>query len=207
VPDFDEIVERAKRTSSRAAILSLLLLGVVLSAVAYSVLQLRSLQSQKVDVAAQIKDLETQRDNLQTQRNGLQIEVNGLQKSLKDARDTVNNVVPVIKYFPKNLDEKRVEKLLQARGFAFTTGHGKEDLSNKPTSAIFFGQAVKLDAVKSVATALIKGGVTLLVIRPIQSKDPGKANMIEIGSTAHPGSNSPVTVERIQSAKTLAEFS
>jgi len=112
-----------------------------------------------------------------------------------------------IQYFPKDADGMRVGAALKDLGFQVSKGQGNPELRRQSTNAIFFGPDVKLEDLKVVAVALVKGGASLRVIRPIQRTAPDKGNLIEIGTTGSVGNNPPLTVEKIQSAKTLTDFS
>jgi hypothetical protein len=195
VTDFDEFVERAKRTSFRAGIASLFVLVVIVSAVLYSALQLRSLESKKADVKGQIILLTNQLDELQQKFDVAHLAVSAVSKR----RDTK------VVYYPKDKDGKRVEAALKDLGFQVIQGHGNPELEEKETNAIFFGPRVKLEDLKLVAVALVKGGVTIQVIRP--SHIAANADVIQVAHSDHPGTNSPFTPETIENAQTLGNFS
>ena len=214
--DFDEVVARAKRTSFRASIASLFVLLVIVSAVLYSEVQLRSLQSKKADVTAQINLLKVQHTQLLAQNEQLNVQRDELQRKLdilQGKYDVAHLAVSAaskrrdtkVVYYPKDTDGKRVEAALKDLGFQVVEGHGNAELGKKETNAIFFGPRVKLEDLKLVAVALVKGGVTIQVIRP--SHIAANADVIQVANSQHLGSNPPFTIETIESAKTLGNFS
>jgi hypothetical protein len=106
----------------------------------------------------------------------------------------------VVEYFPKNVDENRVESALTELGF--TLRKPAAIVQQIPTNAIWFGSPVDIEDVKLVALTLIRAGVQIRSIRPIQDYLVNKKDLplIQVGADSSVVNDPPLTVEQIQAA-------
>ena len=122
-----------------------------------------------------------------------------LQQSLPRAgREKRKSVV--VEYFPKNVDENKVEAALTELGF--TLRKPAAIVQQIPTNAIWFGSPVDIEDVKLVALTLIRAGVQIRAIRPIQDYLVNKKDLplIQVGADSSVVNDPPLTVEQIQAA-------
>ncbi|MGB7947259.1 MAG: hypothetical protein WCH75_06225, partial [Candidatus Binatia bacterium] len=71
-----------------------------------------------------------------------------------------------------------------------------------PTNAIWFGSPVDIEDVKLVALTLIRAGVQIRAIRPIQDYLVNKKDLplIQVGADSSVVNDPPLTVEQIRAA-------
>jgi hypothetical protein len=103
-----------------------------------------------------------------------------------------------VEYFPKNVDENKVEAALSELGF--TLSKPRALVTGIPTNAIWFGSPVSVDDVKLVALTLIRAGVQIRAIRPSQLPDKKDRPLIQVGADSSIVDDPVLTVEAIQRA-------
>jgi hypothetical protein len=103
-----------------------------------------------------------------------------------------------VEYFPKNVDENKVEAALIELGFTLSKPHAF--VTGIPTNAIWFGSPVGIDDVKLVALTLIRAGVQIRAIRPSQLPANRDRLLIQVGADASIVDEPALTVEAIQRA-------
>jgi len=106
-----------------------------------------------------------------------------------------------VEYFPKNVDQNKVEAALIELGFQLRKA--TTIVPNLPSNAIWFGTPVDIEDVKLVALTLIRAGVEIKAIRPIQDHLTSKkdAPIIQVGADVSIVARPPMTVEAIRAAK------
>lgn len=105
-----------------------------------------------------------------------------------------------VEYFPKNVDENKVEAALAELGFSLRKP--PPVVHAIPTNAVWFGLPVAVEDVKLVALTLIRAGVQIRAIRPIQDYLVAKRDLplIQVGADAAVINDPPLTVEAINAA-------
>jgi hypothetical protein len=83
-----------------------------------------------------------------------------------------------IQYFKKNQDGNNIVTILKESGFKFTI---KEAINEYPTNAIWYGNKIKLETVKLIASSLMKNGIKLRSIKPFKYQK-SKGYLIQIGN-------------------------
>jgi hypothetical protein len=106
----------------------------------------------------------------------------------------------IVEYFPKNVDENKVEAALTELGF--TLRKPAAIVQRIPTNAIWFGSPVDIEDVKLVALTLIRAGVQIRSIKPIQDYLVNKKDLplIQVGADSSVVDDPPLTVEAIRAA-------
>ena len=121
-------------------------------------------------------------------------------KPISNAPPVPSGQKPVIQYFAKSTDNDAVSRALRNGGFEFVKVPGQRAES---TNCIWIGDAVSLADIKSVATALVRGGVPLRVIRRFRESSGPKANLIEIGADRALVNAPVLTADQIQNMSEL----
>ncbi len=111
--------------------------------------------------------------------------------SSKESREAIT-----IQYFPKDVDQKKVEDALQELGF--TLEKKLPLVRDVPTNAIWFGEKVKLDDVKLVAYTLTRAGVQIRGIEHFRASSGPKALLIQVGASRFIENDPVFTVEGIR---------
>lgn len=100
-------------------------------------------------------------------------------KRIRETETRTSGNIPLIEYFPKDVDDAIVTAALKDSGFEFRKGNSATVL---PTNAIWVGDSVTLDDTKFVALTLIRAGVKLREIRRFQSPTTANSRKIQIGA-------------------------
>jgi hypothetical protein len=121
-----------------------------------------------------------------------------LQKTPRVGRERRRSIT--VEYFPKNVDGNKVEAALTELGF--TVRKPAAIVSSISTNAVWFGSPVDVEDVKLVALTLIRAGVQIRAIRPIQDYIVNKRDLplIQVGADASILNDPPLSVAAIQSA-------
>lgn len=212
--NLNDLLASAEKKSAQAGWLALLGLGVMLAAVVYTYAELSNLRKAVTTTTKQLAAIQQTKSIAQDQLDSLQKELTETTKFLEQARaqksailkfaDSIPSTAPRnvrIIYYPKNQDQDRVAKALEALGF--TIDRGKPKVEN-PTNTLFFGSEVPPEDIKLVALTLIKAHVELRGIRPIRNDVSKKAKVIEIGFSAKAEGNPVLTLDYIASAETFS---
>lgn len=106
-----------------------------------------------------------------------------------------------IEVFSKDIDAEKVDQALRDLGYPVT--RPRAIVKDTPTNALWFGSAVPLEDVQVVALALMRAGITLRAIRPIQDELVAKKDLplIQVGADTGVVDRPPWTVERLLTAK------
>lgn len=102
-----------------------------------------------------------------------------------------------IELFAKDLDQALVNQALQELGYPVLRPRAL--VGDTATNALWFGSAVPLQDVRVVALALIRAGVKLRAIRPIQDSLVAKKDLplIQVGADKGVLDQPPYTVEQV----------
>jgi hypothetical protein len=106
----------------------------------------------------------------------------------------------IVKYYSKEVDQKRIVVELEAAGIEYRDREPSRKMSKRQTNAMWFGSDVSLADVKYVALTLIRAGVKIQGIRPYStsSTNPAyKRNIIEIGASVDVENEPAYTIEGI----------
>jgi hypothetical protein len=105
-----------------------------------------------------------------------------------------------VEYFPKNVDENKVEAALAELGFSVRKPPAV--VQAIPTNSIWFGSPVDIEDVKLVALTLIRAGVQIRAIRPIQDYLVTKKDLplIQVGADSSVVNDPALTAEAISAA-------
>ena len=109
-----------------------------------------------------------------------------------------------VQYFPKNVDENKVESALTELGF--TLDKKRAPVPGIPTNAIWYGTPVSIEDVKLVALTLIRAGVQIRAIRPFADYSPRRnAALIQVGADVAVVNDPPLSVEGIRDVSRLSK--
>lgn len=105
-----------------------------------------------------------------------------------------------VEYFARGVDDNKVEAALLGLGFTVRKPDAK--FPGAPSNAIWFGSAARIDDVKLVALTLVRAGVRIVAIRPLQTYLAGKKDqaLIQVGTDMSMLDAPGLTVEQIQKA-------
>ena len=105
-----------------------------------------------------------------------------------------------VEYFPKNVDENKVEAALAELGFSVRKPPAV--VHAIPTNSIWFGSPVDIEDVKLVALTLIRASVQIRAIRPIQDYLITKKDLplIQVGADSSVVNDPVLTAEEINAA-------
>jgi hypothetical protein len=105
-----------------------------------------------------------------------------------------------VEYFPKNVDENKVEAALAELGFSVRKPPAV--VHAIPTNSIWFGSPVDIEDVKLVALTLIRASVQIRAIRPIQDYLVTKKDLplIQVGADSSVVNDPVLTAEEINAA-------
>jgi hypothetical protein len=108
-----------------------------------------------------------------------------------------------IEVFSKDVDSAKVDQALRDLGYPVT--RPSAIVKDLPTNALWFGSAVPVEDVQVVALALMRAGVTLRAIRPIQDELVAKKDepLIQVGADTGVVDRPPWTVERLLTARSF----
>ena len=98
---------------------------------------------------------------------------------------------PLVEYFAKDVDSDTIANALRGTGLDVVRVPAQ---LTSATNAVWFGNAVPLDVVKSVALALVQTGVQLHAVRPLRDASGPKAHLIEVGRS-EAAKNDPLWTE------------
>lgn len=101
-------------------------------------------------------------------------------------------------YFPKNVDQTKVSRALEELGFKLEIV--KPIVTDVPTNAIWFGQAVSTDDTKLVALTLMRAGVGIKAIRPSRFTGGVRDSLIQVGADVRLVNTAPLSVEDVSLA-------
>ncbi len=102
-----------------------------------------------------------------------------------------------VQYFPKDVDENKVESALMELGF--TLDKRRAPLPGVPTNAIWYGTPVSVDDAKLVALTLVRAGVQIKAIRPFADYSPRRdAPLIQVGGDVALINAPPLSVDGIR---------
>jgi hypothetical protein len=109
-----------------------------------------------------------------------------------------------VQYFPKNVDENKVESALTELGF--TLDKKRAPVPGIPTNSIWYGTPVSIEDVKLVALTLIRAGVQIRAIRPFADYSPRRnAALIQVGADVAVVNDPPLSVEGIRDVSRLSK--
>jgi hypothetical protein len=103
-----------------------------------------------------------------------------------------------VAYYVKSQDGGHVEGVLETLGFPYLE---RKAVNQNATNAIWFGDDVGLDDVKSLAVALVQAKIPIRAIRQFRDGKGSKAKLIEVGSDADRNKDAVFTADRIHSAQ------
>jgi hypothetical protein len=104
----------------------------------------------------------------------------------------------VVAYYIKAADSAKVTAVLATLGYPYEL---RDQVIDTPTNTVWFGDNVRIEDVKALASALIRGGITLRACRRFASGGGEKANLMEVGAAAANVRNRPLTLKEIEAAK------
>lgn len=124
----------------------------------------------------------------------LQANIELSQISSSKARETRSKIT--IQYFPKDVDERKVDDALHNLGFRLDK---KQPLVvDVPTNSIWFGEKAELEDVKLVAYTLTRAGVQLRAIESFKVPMGKKAFLVQVGASRFVLNEPVFTVEKIR---------
>ncbi len=103
-----------------------------------------------------------------------------------------------VAYYVKSQDNGHVQAVLESLSFPYT--ERKAERQNA-TNAIWFGDDVGLDDVKSLAVALVDAKIPIRAIRQFHDGKGAKGKLVEVGADADRNGDPVFTSDRIKSAK------
>lgn len=101
-----------------------------------------------------------------------------------------------IQYFPKDVDQRKVDDALQNLGFKLNQKQAV--IADISTNAIWFGEKVELDDVKLVAYMLTRAGVQIRSIEFFRAPTGRKASLIQVGASRFVVNDPIFTVDKIR---------
>ncbi len=162
-----------------------------------------STQTTVVNIAARMDKLGFPADVVARVERGFQADAarEALLPEIESANRS-NASVPMVKYYPKDVDGPKVVGALKEGGFKVTQAPGKSQNANIPTNSVWSANPVSLEQAKFVALTLVRAGVGIRYIGRIEGESKSE-NVIEVGSSGKHQNAHVLSVEEIQQMRSF----